>query len=324
MIISVYEKEKMKRLQEKNIVIETIYYNPNNNKGDIFVRATDGKMNDVIKNKAIKEKKYFLNDVCLLVLKDFDSNFLYNIENYTDANELVTCPNCGHKEKIAELIDGCPYCRTIFNFGINDVNNSKKTLLYNFHFKYNFKIFLTVLIINTFLTFLFIKDLIFTFLFAFNFSFILSLIIICIMAIKKQKKNSNYGYEQYENIRWKISRDEKKFYNNFKAELMIKLYEQKDLIDFEIIDYLDVEFLSEDEIVIKCKVREVYYNNKINTSENIYKIKVNYNDIKKKDDKVINCLGCGAPIYITQKKCDYCKRINDSNNEWIIETIEKI
>ena len=334
MVISIYEKEKLKRLNEKHIVIETLYYNPNNSKGDIFVRSTDGKMNDTINYKAIKEKKYFLNDECILVEKNFDSNFLYNIENYTDENELISCPNCGNKGKAIELIDGCPYCRTIFNFGMNDINNSKKQLVYKFHLKDNVRIFLGIQIANMlFLSLILCLNkmpivfaLVFSFISSLFFSFILSIIIIIIKSVKSQKDNPYYGYEQDKNIIWKISRDEKIFYNNFKAELMIKLYEQKDLIDFEIIDYSNIEFLSEDELIITCKIKEIYYNSKIDIFENTYKIKVYHNDANNINEykEVMKCRGCGASIAITQKKCNYCERINDFNNEWIIESMEKI
>ena len=107
---------------------------------------------------------------------------------------------------------------------------------------------------------------------------------------------------------------------------MLKLYEKSDLIDFEIVDYLNIEFLSEDELIITCKVKEIYYDSKIHTCENTYKIKVYHNDVNyiKDNNKIIKCLTCGASLDITQKKCKYCGRINDINNEWIIELIEKI
>lgn len=334
MVISIYEKEKIKRLKEKNIVIETIYYNLNNNKNDVFVRSTDGKMNDTINYKAIKEKRFFLNDKCILVEKNFDSKFLYNIENYTDENELISCPNCGNNGKVSELVDGCPYCRTIFNFGMNDTNNSKKQLVYKLDLKNDIKIFYVVFVAHIlFFSLIFwhikvpiVLALAYSFIIALFFSPILSLIITIIRLIKSQKNNPYYGLEHYKNIIWKISRDEKIFYNNFKAELMIKLYEQNDLIDFEIIDYSNIEFLSEDELIITCKVREIYYNSKISISENTYKVKNHHNDINciKKNDKVIECRGCGASIDITQKKCNYCDRINDFKNEWVIESMEKI
>ena len=332
MVISVYEKEKIKRLNEKNIVIETIFYNPNNSKGEVFVRSTDGKMNDNINYKAIKEKRFFLNDECIFVEKNFNSSFLYNIINYEDENGVIKCPNCGNSGKVSEFIDRCPYCGTIFNFGLNDINNSKKQLKYHFHFKYDLKVFLIVLIINSLFLFLLfllmampiVVSIVFSFLMSFDFSAFLSLIIISIISSKKYSNNPDYGLEQYKNIIWKISRDEKVFFNNFKAELMINLFEQKNLIDFEITDYCNIDFLSEDEVIVTCKVREIFYNNEINVFENTYKIKTKHNDINKKNNIVIKCLGCGSSMDITQKKCNYCERINDFNNEWIIETVEKI
>lgn len=303
--------KKNKRLKEKNIVIEILHYNPNNSKGDIFVRSTDGKMNDSIRAKAIKEKRYFLNGKCIFVEKNFDSNFVYNIENYTDDNELIKCPNCGNEGKISEVIDGCPYCRTIFNFGINDINNSKKQLVYKFHLKDDIKIFFRVQFVSMLILLLILciikmpimDALVFSFVISLLFSVALWIIIMDIILAKRQKNISYCGYDQYVNIIWKLSRDEKIFYNNFKAELMIKLYEQKDLIDFEIIDYCNIDFLSEDELIITCKVRKIYYNSKIQVCENIYKSRVHHNNVSytKEDNKVIECFTCGASLNITQK-----------------------
>ena len=39
MVISVYEKEKLDRLKDKKIVIETIYYNPNTPNDEVYVRS---------------------------------------------------------------------------------------------------------------------------------------------------------------------------------------------------------------------------------------------------------------------------------------------
>ena len=130
MVISVYEKEKLDRLKDKKIVIETIYYNPNTSSDEVYVRSTDGKMNDTIKYKAIKEKRYFLKDECIFIEKNFDKNTLYNIVNYDNEDEIIECTNCGHSGKKIDLIDGCPYCKTIFNFGANAVNHTKKQFEY--------------------------------------------------------------------------------------------------------------------------------------------------------------------------------------------------
>lgn len=329
MVISVYEKEKLDRLKDKKIVIETIYYNPNTSSDEVYVRSTDGKMNDTIKYKAIKEKRYFLKDECIFVEKNFDKNTLYNIVNYDNEDEIIECTNCGHSGKIIDLIDGCPYCKTIFNFGANDINHTKKQFEYQFHSKDNRLIMIKTYIFNALISFIFFliikMNIIDALMFAIAISFFFSTMPITFMVIlnnlKGQNENPNYGYEIYENVMWKSSKNEQIFYNNLKAELMIKLYEQENLIDFEILDYLNIDFISEEEIIITCKVREVYYTSKISSYDNIYKIKLHYNHIKNKG--ATNCLGCGKSIDISHKKCDYCKRINDSNNEWIMDNIEK-
>ena len=100
MITSVYEKKKIKRLNEKNLVIETLYYNPNANVEHIYVRTTDGKRNEEIYLRPIKEKRYFLNNECIFVDNNFNKDCLYTIKNYEDENEKISCPNCGNEGKV--------------------------------------------------------------------------------------------------------------------------------------------------------------------------------------------------------------------------------
>lgn len=328
MLISVYEKEKLKRLEEKKLIEETIYYNPNNSSDEVFVRSSDGKMCDEIYRKAIKEKRYFQDDECVFVEKNFDKNILYNIVNYNDENEIIECRNCGNSGAVRDFINGCQYCRTVFNFGINDIYSVKKQFISQIHFKRDIMVYLFITII-TYLILLFLPFESDSFNWwslipaAFIISISPSLIINIFISVLKQKNNSDYGLEKYAAVKWKIKKDEKVFYNNFKAELMIKLYEKVDLIDFEIIDYLNVDFLSEDEIIVTCKIRELYYKDKMIVSEEVYKVKMHYNNKACKSNNVINCLSCGNTIDITQEKCSYCGRINDSKNEWIMDSIEK-
>ena len=57
------------------------------------------------------------------------------------------------------------------------------------------------------------------------------------------------------------------------------------------------------ELIIICKLKEIYYDSKIHTSVNTYKIKVYYNDVNyiKNNNKIVKCLTCGASLDITQK-----------------------
>ena len=129
MIVSVYEKKRLERLNKKQLVIEEIYYNNNNNSNEKYIRATDGKMNDNIIDKSLYEKRYFKNNQCIKVENNFNSLIKYTIQSYNDENEIISCPNCGNKTKTKELINGCQYCGTSLNIGINNKNIMKKQIL---------------------------------------------------------------------------------------------------------------------------------------------------------------------------------------------------
>ena len=118
-------------------------------------------------------------------------------------------------------------------------------------------------------------------------------------------------YDESEDTNWKSTKDKTVFYNNLKAELMIKFYEKEDLVDFEINSYEKLDFLSDDEIKVICKIKETYFKDEIYIIENMYEITLHYNNIKTNDeDNIVYCVGCGKSINITQTKCNFCGRIN--------------
>ena len=266
MLASVYERKKLKRLEEKGIVIETLYYNVNQTKGKIYTRATDGKILDNVTDKAIKEKRYFKNDGCIYREDNFNPRIHYTIKTYQNEDEDIKCPNCGNRGKVKDFIDNCPYCNTNFNFGISDTNGSireKRNKMYK-------------------------------------------------ALSKKDQKNF-----------WKSEKNEKTFYNDLYKEIVSYLYCQKDLIDFDILDYNELEFINETEIGISCNIRKITYQDKIKTEKRNLIIKMKYQDSNKKDEnyKVINCSNCGASIDISKKECIHCGKIININNEWIAEKI---
>lgn len=139
MVTSIYEKEKLKRLAKNNLAIETLYYNPNQSHSDTFVRTTDNKMNDNIICKAIQEKRYFLNDQLIHREQRFNPLFLHTIYSYDKDDEIIQCPNCGAKSKAIDLIDGCNYCGTNFNLGLNSGSVAKKQKIWAFDLIENFE-----------------------------------------------------------------------------------------------------------------------------------------------------------------------------------------
>ncbi len=72
--IPVSEKLHFNRLNSKNIVIEEIYKNDND---EILVRSTDGLRNDTIINCKRIEKRYFHNEQGIYIKKNFDKDAKY-------------------------------------------------------------------------------------------------------------------------------------------------------------------------------------------------------------------------------------------------------
>lgn len=326
MVISVYEKLQMKRLKEKDIVIESIYINPLRPNGYPYIRTTDGKVLNNIRNFPLKEKRYFHNNEFIYKDDKFDDEILYNIETFEDENEIITCPNCGNEGKVIDLMDGCPYCRSVFNFGISDKIIGKRKIVKGIDLWFYFKLYLLWLPLEFFimgiLCSVFVEEASLVLLLG---NIILFLILIII--IRKHKLKEKLKYEYYKGIEWKSSKNERNFYNNLYLELLIDLFETKDLIDFEIVNYEKINFISDNEIIIYCLIRKIFYTDKIIVTNSTYEIKLNYNDrkidVNDNNYKLVKCLGCGSSIDVSADKCNYCHRINDTNNEWIIESIKK-
>ena len=327
MLASVYERKKLKRLEEKGIVIETLYYNVNQTKGKIYTRATDGKILDNVTDKAIKEKRYFKNDGCIYREDNFNPRIHYTIKTYQNEDEDIKCPNCGNRGKVKDFIDNCPYCNTNFNFGISDTNGSIREKIYTITSpKFWILYILSVIISTIIMTQLFNKEV---------FIFVLIPLIITILmffligslviGVIREKRNKMYkalSKKDQKNF-WKSEKNEKTFYNDLYKEIVSYLYCQKDLIDFDILDYNELEFINETEIGISCNIRKITYQDKIKTEKRKLIIKMKYQDSNKKDEnyKVINCSNCGASIDISKKECIHCGKIININNEWIAEKI---
>lgn len=332
MIISVYEKEKIKRLNKNNIVIEEHYYNPNQRNSPIYIRATDGMILDNFFDKALKQKKYFLNGKCIYCLDDFNSNIHYNICHFNDENEIVKCPNCGNNNKAILMLDGCPYCKSFFNFGINNLNSAKRQKVTRILSPLFFVIFFIIL----FISFLLIcfsnsesNNILFSLLITLGIGFPLFIFMfLCFRIIKvifRTDHRHDYSVINKNNI-WNSTRDEKRFYNDFYRELILYLFSNESVIDFDILEYCKLDFINDDMVTILCVIRTIYFENHIYCKKNKYSFKLKYSDnnVEAVNYKVINCFGCGASISVSEQCCSYCGKINNYNNNWkLIDVLKK-
>ncbi len=339
MVISVYEKEQLKRLNDKGIVIETIYYNTNQRNSTNLIRSTDGKILDNVIDKAIKEKRYFFNDKCIYRNNKFDKNIHYTFLSYNDENEVIVCPNCNYKDVASVFALNCPYCGTNFNFGINDINIAKKNKIFQIIlFPFWILYFISIILLfyfklklfnplspfdSTFVNYLFLIIELFSGMVALLFiTSILSIIFINI----KTKKDPSYlplTHNDQRNI-WILNKNEKTFYNNFYTELMLYLFKDKDLIDFDIIKYSALEFLFDNEVNVYCEIKKVYYTNNIKIKKERVKVTMRQNEHKilTGNYQVISCPNCGSSIDISDPICKYCHTINNYKKDWILVNID--
>ena len=325
------------KLREKDINIKTKYIVGH----DILERNSDNSSNDDIDKGIILEKEYYYKNKLVHKENIFDSRMEYSFISKNLENTDYRCPNCGMESKLKDIKDGCPYCGTYYNIDYYDKDLGSK-YHYDLVLRNNtYRIITGIvdLIISIILCFIFIKLTSRTFnsydiAKVFIYGIILSLILyyffyiidgyVILGPIKRYKERLNKEQMEFWN-RTKI--DKKKFYNNFNYELRNKYYKDGNIIDYDIIDYIDFkEYTKNDKYYVKVKVdiRIVYFNNgKINSrySKEEYILRRNSNDTieLKGGTNIIQCHNCGSSIDVRDNKCNYCGSEIKYLQEWIME-----
>lgn len=329
-----FHKNKLKRL---NINIKTKYIVGNK----ILERNTDQeKTNEDINNGIICGKEYFINDKLVHIEKIFDTRIEYTFISKSMENKDYKCPNCGMTSKLKNFIDGCPYCKTYYNIDYTDKDLGSKYHYDRVLRKTTYRIITAIvdLIISILLSFVFIRltsrtfnnyDIskvfiygIILFLILYYFFYIIDGYII-LGPIKRYKDKQNQRQIEFWN---KTKIDKKTFFNNLNYELRKKYYSNTNIIDYDIIDYLEFDDYNKNNqlyVKVKVDVRIVYYeSNKIYSKiiEENYIMKRSHSEILKLKDgaNIIRCHNCGASIDVTKGKCEYCNSEIKYLQEWTI------
>jgi hypothetical protein len=142
--------------------------------------------------------------------------------------------------------------------------------------------------------------------------------------IKRYKDKQNQKQIDFWN---KVKLDKKSFFNNLNYEVRKYYYSKDNIIDFDVIDYVDFDtFRKKDKQYIKVNalVRIVYFENgKImsKTNKEEYILMKNPNETLELKDGVnmIKCHNCGSSIDATKGKCSYCNTEIKYLQEWILE-----
>ena len=330
------DKFHNKKLKDLGLNIKTKYIVGNN----ILERNSDNSYNDEIKKGIRCEKLYYKGNILLHNENTFDSRIEYTYL-FGKKEEKHRCSNCGYEGKLEEYSNGCPYCRTFYNIDYIDKDLGSK-YYYDRVIKSNTYRIITGIIdlfISLLLSFIFIKTTSRTFnnidiYKIFIYGLILSAVLyyffylidayIILTPIKLYKDKQNNKQRLFWN---KVNFSKKTFFNNLNYEIRKKYYNEKDIIDYDVLDYISYEdYIKDNNLYVKvtADVRIVYYkNNKITskTQKEEYILKKYNKETLKLNSGVtlIKCFNCGSSIDATKTHCDYCRTDINYIQEWIME-----
>lgn len=334
LISETFHKEKLKKY---NVNIKTKFIVGSK----ILEKNSNDNVNNDIKQGIICQKEYFINNKLSHTENNFDTRIEYTYISNNEVNKEYKCPNCGMTSKLEYFIDGCPYCGTYYN-----IDYTEKELGSKHHYDrvlrnktYRIVTGIIDIIISLLLSYLFIKNTSRTFnnydiSKIFIYGTILSLILyylfytldayVILTPIKKYKDKQNQKQIDFWN-RTKI--DKKTFYNNLNYEIRKRYYSDLNTIDYDILDYLEFEEYTKNDIFyvkVKVDIRKVIIeNNKIKSkyAEEVFILKRNNNETLnlKEGANIIKCHNCGASIDATKGECEYCNTKIIYLQEWILE-----
>ncbi len=326
-----------KKLKDYNINIKTKYIVGNK----IYERNTDNSVNDDITSGIRLEKDYYIGNNLVHKEKEFDSRIEYTFISKDMENKDYKCPNCGMNSKLKDFIDGCPYCKTYYNIDYSDKDLGSKYHYDRVLRSNTYRIITGIidLIISLILSYIFIKftsrtfneiDIIKIFVYGIILSVILYYFFYAVDAyivlgpIKRYKDRQNQKQIDFWN---KVKLDKKVFFNNFNYEVRKYYYSKNNVIDFDVLDYLEFDNYKKndiDYIKVNALVRIVYYDNgkissKVTKEEYVFKKNKNEKFELKDGVNLIKCHNCGASIDVTKGKCSYCNSEIKYLQEWIID-----
>lgn len=325
-----------KKLKDFGINIKTKYFVDNK----IYERNTDGSVNDDIKSGIRYEKDYYIGKNLVHKETDFDSRIEYTFVSKKMEDKDYICPNCGMQSKLKNFVDGCPYCRTYYNIDYTDKDLGSK-----YHYdrvlrnnSYRVVTGIVDLIISIIICFIFIKLTSRTFNVidvskAFIYGLILSMILyyffyildayVILWPIKRYKDKQNKKQIDFWN-RTKL--DKKSFFNNLNYEVRKHYYSKDNIIDFDVLDYLEFKGFTKNNVQhirVLIDVRVVYYDNgkiKSRITKEEYLFKKNPNAKLELNDGInmMKCHNCGSSIDVTEGACSYCHTEIKYLQEWIL------
>jgi len=321
----------LKRLEEKEIVIEEIYKYPKDN--TIFIRTTDGKENDSVYKSPKIEKNFYYKDKLLFREKNFDQETTYTILA-TKGEKIHKCSECGYEDYMKNFFSGCPYCGANFSIDYSKHKSYGRSIKELFSFKWVKTLCIGIPIIAAIFAIYLNQDFetIFTSIISIPILMFATYLLIMIFytpyilyktIIYKDVHTFKIQYNGQIINNAKLLKDvQTTLLNDYYDE---KLYpENKDLVDFDILDFENYYYKNINNniyIVLRLKIRKYLNKNKkikrVVTKEHIM-VYQNPHYIEKSLN-LRKCPSCGANVPPLKKKCVYCKNILPSTTLWLIE-----
>lgn len=334
----VSESFHSKRLKETGIKIKTIYKNGNKTSE----RNSDNSLNEDVRSGIRLRKEYYKDGRLLHTLTEFDSRIEYTYINQENLESEMKCPNCGMSGKVKEFIDGCPYCRTLYNIEYTDKDLGTKHH-YDRVLRSNIYRFVTLLIdvlLCFIVCFIYFKNTSRTFnefdgLKIAVYTIILSGILyyffylidgyIILLPIKIYKDKMNQKQIAFWNKMNSIGVDKNKFFNNMNYEISRFYFKNPNTVDYDIMDTLEFHDSKDKDgrLVVNAKVDVrviLYQDGKIKEvrKDEVFSFVRREGELFELHDgkNYIKCPNCGASCDVTHEKCDHCRTDLKHYQEW--------
>ena len=316
------EGKHLKRLKEKNIVKEEIFYNPETDEEIILSSHGTKKIN--IYDSFKRETIYYLNKKEIYIEDNQNDSIMYTYIFNTNTDDDYTCKNCGYKEKLSTFAHGCPYCNTevfIENHQSHDLNAKAKSEIKDSFFMATGVCFILIILgmyIEIFMQIAFV---------AYPLLAIYDLIRIILLSISASSMDV---WKEFNDLKMNIN--EEKIYNELKNQLKEIYFDNKNteylnLIDFEILNFEQAKADRDGKdlnMLLSYKIRKYYFDGScIHKTENICEAKLVRNkNVKHKENlTTVKCKNCGSPVNYNDEKCSYCGTKNWSSISWQLKEI---
>lgn len=329
------ENAHMRRLAENAVHIKRTYIAD----GKLFYRDTNGEQQDDVSHGICCRKEYFVQGKPVHVENIFDSRVEYTYVSGMEDETSYTCANCGFTGKVREFAGGCPYCDAASNLDYAD-----KELGGKYHYDLVLKKPLYKLItaaadyvVSLLLAWLLIVSTSRTFnsydvAKIFLYGTILAMVLYYFFylcdaylvpgPIRRYKERLNRKQMAF----WsRTGFDKKRFFNNLNYELAKKYYSLPGVIDYDVMDYTDLQEYQKNgrqqvnvtlEVwvvyLVKGRVRSHYKQEKLTLrrNERIVELGPGIHAFK--------CPNCNANLDLTRGTCEYCGTEIGSLQEWLL------